>query len=242
MHGVAADIFAAHGAERAVAHVERDFRPAETGFAQAFAYFFGTVQTCRGGGDAADFIGAGVDRLIAPGVFFAVGAFDVGGQGNVPGGGEGLGQIAAPGKQGAAAAEGAGLQHGDGNARAEAQGFAVADAAPGADEAFHFRAQGAFAVAGGHGLPQHQRQGRQQQKFHLAARGAGSEQAGLKHAGIVGDKQRAFRQAVRQLGEHVVFQRSVALAGHDHEAGVAAMFGRELSYLFLRQLEGIIVQ
>ena len=160
----------------------------------------------------------------------------------MPGGGEGLGHVALPAHAHTPVAEGAAFEDGHTDARAEMQGLAFAHAAPGTDQAADLGAPGVLAALDGRGVGPHQRQGRQQQEFHLAAGTAAAQQPCLQHAGIVGHQQGAFGQAVRQVAEHVVFQAQGAAAAHGQQARRAPLVRGILGYLLLGQLIGIVLQ
>ena len=242
VHLVVADVLAAHGAEGAVAHIERHLGPLEAAPAQGLAQLVGKVQARRGRGHGTGLLLAGVDGLVTAEIFFGVGTLDVGRQGDVPGGGEGVGHVALPAHAHTPVAEGAALEDGHADARAEMQGLAFAHAAPGTDQAVDLGAPGVLTALDGRGGGPHQRQGRQQQEFHLAAGTAAAQQAGLQHAGVVGHQQGAFGQAVRQVAEHVVFQVQGAVAAHGQQARRAPLFRRILGYLLLGQIVGIVLQ
>ena len=125
------------------------------------------------------------------------------------------------------------FQHGHADARAKFKLFTITNAAAGAYEPLDFRAGAAKLV--GPSPFKHQRQGREQQKLHLAASGACSQQARLQYAGIVGYQQRPLGQAIRQIAELVVLKLKRALARHDQQTRIPALFGRELGYLRFRQ-------
>ena len=169
----------------------------------------------------------------------------------MPGGREGLGQIALPGQAYPALPEGAGFQHGHADARAEGEGFALAHAAPATHQAFGLGAEGLRAAGPakalvGPGTFHNQGQRREQQKFHLAARAARTQQAGLQDARIVGDDQRILRQAVGQIAEHAVAQLRAgigsALARQDQQTGRAPLFRGKLGDLLRRQIKTVTAQ
>lgn len=107
------------------------------------------------------------------------------------------------------------MQHGHPDARAEIEGFAFAHTAARADQAFGLGAENAFRSCPrvGRGLRQHQGQGREQQKFHSAARSPRTQQARLEHARIVGHDQRVFRQQGGQIAEARMAQIEIAVRG-----------------------------
>lgn len=127
---------------------------------------------------------------------------------------------------------------------AEIEGFAFAHTAARADQAFGLGAENAFRSCRrvGRGLRQHQGQGREQQKFHSAARSPRTQQARLEHARIVGHDQRVFRQQGGQIAEARMAQIEIAGPRHDQQPGCAPFFRRKLGNLLNRQLKMIVLQ
>ncbi len=108
----------------------------------------------------------------------------------MPCGGKGLGKISVPGQTHTPMPEFARFQHGHADARTKFKLFTITNAAAGAYEPLNLGAEAAKLV--GPRPIKHQRQRREQQKLHLAASGACSQQARLQYAGIVGYQQRSL--------------------------------------------------
>ena len=138
------------------------------------------------------------------------------------------------------AAKGARFQHRHPYARAEIKGLTVTDAPAGTHQALCLGDQA--AGFGGHGALQHQGQGGQQQKFHLAARGPRAQQPRLQHAGIVGHQQSAGGQQIRQVRKARVRQLHCARTRQHHEPRGSPLFRGELGNTLLGQIKIITFQ
>ncbi len=117
--------------------------------------------------------------------------------------------------------------------------FTNADFSAGAQKAFGFLRKKA-SPGRGSSVFQDQRQGREQQKFHLAATFALATQSCGEHSRIVGHQKRVFGKITWQIAKHGIAGRYKSIARQHHQPGIATIFRRMGSYEAIRQSEIVL--